>query len=116
MVVGEPTALVAGDVPVIELVGVDLSVEIVDGVVVICHILNITLYLGNTRGLGNFHLIVTIGQETWTPATRDKTFRGLFGFITQAKFNPPCGSAGRVPVSWGTSRFLLKGTWNGNPC
>ena len=62
MVVGEPTTLVTGDVPVIELVGVDLSVEIVEGVV-ICHILNITLYLGNTRGLGNFHLIVTIGQD-----------------------------------------------------
>ena len=61
MVVGEPTALVAGDVPVIELVGVDLGVEIVEGVV-ICHILNITLYRRNTRGLTNFHLIVTIGQ------------------------------------------------------
>ena len=62
MVVEEPTALVAGDVITsIELLSGDGGVEIVEGVV-ICHILNITLYLGNTRGLGNFHLIVTIGQ------------------------------------------------------
>jgi hypothetical protein len=36
-------------------------------------------------------------------------------FIIRANLNPPCGFAGRVPVSWGTSRFFIRGNLERKP-